>query len=214
METPILNKKNYYQFFSIDFDNKTILDIGSAKGSFIKSKKFKINEIEKKAKSYTTIDLDPKTKPDIIADAHELQNYVEKNSVDIVILFNIIEHLRSPEIVLDQVYEVLKNYGSVYFTIPFLYPIHEKPNDYSRFTIYKLNLLFSNFEKVEIYHLGGYFSLVSNLIFIASKLFKNKFLKQVFKLIAFPICFIIIQADRLFETEDFPIIYYGKLTKA
>ena len=55
-------------------------------------------------------------------------------SFDVVVCLEVIEHLPQPEQVLREVNRVLRAGGRAYFSMPFLYPIHDAPHDFTRWT--------------------------------------------------------------------------------
>ncbi|MDD5026585.1 MAG: methyltransferase domain-containing protein [Candidatus Peribacteraceae bacterium] len=69
---------------------------------------------------------------DVVADAHALP--FRSGSIDIVLFKNVIEHIRSPEIVMVEIHRVLKVGGILYIKLPFLQPFHAVPDDYQRYT--------------------------------------------------------------------------------
>lgn len=77
-----------------------------------------------------------RSQPDIFADASSLP--LADNSVDTVVLLAVAEHLRYPQAALSEISRVLRSNGKLLLTMPFLYPVHDAPNDYQRYTIYGL----------------------------------------------------------------------------
>ena len=84
---------------------------------------------------------------DTIADAHNLpfQDAFFEN----VLCLEAFEHFHSPEIVVAEIARVLRPSGTVIMTVPFCYPVHEAPNDFTRYTEYGLHKLFEQFFYVE-----------------------------------------------------------------
>lgn len=209
---PCYSKDNYYKFFQIDLRSKKVLDIGSSIGSFNKSRKFKssFNTLSTAAE-YITMDINPDSGADIIGDAHKLP--FDKNKFDIIVANNVIEHFYNPSQAIEEMYRVLKPGGSVYFTIPFSYPIHEAPHDYVRFTKYGLEKLLENFSKLEILSRGGAFSTVSNVIFKLTHVFDSIKLGVAFRLLLFPFLWALVQLDRFDNSNAFVRVYYGRAQK-
>jgi SAM-dependent methyltransferase len=54
----------------------------------------------------------------------------------VVVCFEVIEHVRDPEILLAEIVRVLKPGGRTFLSMPFLYPVHDAPFDFQRFTIH------------------------------------------------------------------------------
>jgi len=76
---------------------------------------------------------------DIYANAESLP--FNNQSVDAIIMFDVLEHISDSEKALQEVYRVLKPEGRVLIQIPFMYPIHDAPYDYRRPTKYGLEML-------------------------------------------------------------------------
>lgn len=74
--------------------------------------------------------------PDIYADASRLP--IADSSVDHVICLEVIEHLREPAAALREIERILKPGGRAWVSIPFMYPIHNAPFDFQRYTEYGL----------------------------------------------------------------------------
>lgn len=70
--------------------------------------------------------------PDIFADAARLP--IADGSIDAVICLEVIEHVRNPRAMLDEIARVLRQGGRLCLSMPFLYPIHDAPFDFQRLT--------------------------------------------------------------------------------
>ncbi|MBJ6985298.1 methyltransferase domain-containing protein [Luteimonas sp. MC1750] len=75
-------------------------------------------------------------KPDVFGDAGRLP--FPDASIDTVLLLEVLEHLRHPEAALPEIARVLKPGGVLLMTLPFLYPVHDAPHDYQRYTAHGL----------------------------------------------------------------------------
>ena len=96
-----------------------------------------------------SIDIEKKESVDIVADAHNLDMF-EDETFDCIICTEVLEHLHTPQIAIDEMRRVLKNNGQLILTTRFLFPLHDTPNDYYRFTKYGLKHLLKNFEILEL----------------------------------------------------------------
>lgn len=74
------------------------------------------------------------TKPDIFADGYKLP--VAAASMDSVLLLNALEHMPEPVACLREAARVLRNAGVCIIEIPFLYPLHDTPRDFQRWSEY------------------------------------------------------------------------------
>ena len=69
---------------------------------------------------------------------------------DVVLCTEVLEHLPEPQQALDEMFRVLKPSGTLLLTTRFLFPIHDAPHDYFRFTKYGLRHLLRRFEILEL----------------------------------------------------------------
>jgi SAM-dependent methyltransferase len=74
--------------------------------------------------------------PDILGDAHTLP--FASAAADAVLLLEVAEHLRDPHQALEEIHRVLREDGALYLSVPFLYPVHDAPHDFLRFTRFGL----------------------------------------------------------------------------
>ena len=80
-----------------------------------------------------------KTKPVLFADAQAIP--FQDNSIDTAVMLETLEHIPDPQTVLKEAYRVLKPDGRLVLSMPFLYPVHDSPYDFQRFTIHGLRVL-------------------------------------------------------------------------
>jgi SAM-dependent methyltransferase len=73
-----------------------------------------------------------RSRPHVFGDAQKLP--FADDSFDHVACLEVLEHIRDPDEVLHEVARVLTSGGRAHFTMPFLYPIHDAPHDYQRWT--------------------------------------------------------------------------------
>ncbi|MEO6065485.1 MAG: class I SAM-dependent methyltransferase [Lysobacterales bacterium] len=74
--------------------------------------------------------------PHFFADAKQLP--ILDDAADTVVLLEVLEHLREPRVALMEIVRVLKPLGVLILTMPFLYPMHDEPHDYQRYTAHGL----------------------------------------------------------------------------
>lgn len=78
------------------------------------------------------------TLPDVFADAAQLP--FADASFDHVACLEVLEHVPAPAQVLGEIARVLKAGGSAWLSLPFLYPVHDAPYDFRRYTEHGLRL--------------------------------------------------------------------------
>jgi SAM-dependent methyltransferase len=110
---------------------------------------------------YIGIDLEPTeyhhdVKPDYYWDGKNIP--LDDASVNFVIATEFLEHYFDTNHILNEIKRVLKPGGTFFFTVPNIWPLHENPYDYHRFTPYALEEHFkkSEFSSWEIKPLGGF----------------------------------------------------------
>ncbi len=189
-----------------------MLDIGSSIGSFQKSSKFH-NALHslKDARLYVSLDINPDAQPAILGDAHSIP--ISNEMFDVILANNVIEHLHDPIVGVEEMRRVLKPGGLLYFTVPFLYPVHEAPNDYTRLTRYGLERLFCDFSRVEILPRGGCFSMLSLLAFKLTHALEPIRLGSWARAFFYPFLWILVKGDRFDTTEAFTRVFFGRLVK-
>lgn len=79
------------------------------------------------------------TRPDIFGDAQAIP--VADTSVDYVLLLDVLEHLPRPDDCVREVRRVLRTGGKLIIQVPFLYPVHDSPLDFQRWTVHGLRVL-------------------------------------------------------------------------
>lgn len=133
----------------------TVLDLGCGVMPY---KDYLMNSTIEK---YIGIDLEPteyhnQVKPDYYWDAVKIP--LEDSSCDYVIATEFLEHYYDTEHILLEIKRVLKDGGIFFFTVPSIWPLHEMPYDYHRFTPSNLHekLKKTHFTSWEIKALGGY----------------------------------------------------------
>ncbi len=101
-----------------------------------------------------TVRLGYKGPPDVFGDAQQLP--FRDGSIDTVLLLDVLEHLSDSESALCEAARVLKPYGALILQVPFLYPLHDEPFDFQRWTLYGLldKVQGHGFEIVSYQHQG------------------------------------------------------------
>lgn len=120
--------------------------------------------------SYTGLDIesaleyDKGVKPDIFWDG--LVMPIASDTYNTVIATEVLEHCPDPVAYLKEVHRIMEPGGLFFFTVPFLWPLHEVPHDAYRYTPFTLERMFNKvgFIDIEIKSLGGYNASLAMMI--------------------------------------------------
>ena len=74
---------------------------------------------------------------DVVSDLNQGISFSD-NMFDTILFTDVLEHLKNPGRILEEISRVMKADGTLIMAIPFMYSIHEEPHDYARYTRYGL----------------------------------------------------------------------------
>lgn len=155
--------RNFLKHFNSD---QTILNIGCRQFAF----------------SFKHINLDMVSYPgvNLIGDAHKLP--LKATKIDGIMIIAVLEHVVSTDIVVAEMYRVLKSGGMIYVEVPFLQGYHPDPLDFRRYTKDGLIRVLNKFKIVDLGVGGGPSSTLCWFlrVYIAS-FFNSNFLFLFFK---------------------------------
>jgi len=140
-------------------------------------------------------------KPDIIGDALDIQ--LKSNSIDSIFSSQVLEHIKDPKKMVDEIHRILKKDGICILTTHMAQVLHGEPHDYFRFTEYGLKELFKKFKYVEVKPNGGALLTIFQFFIFA---IDEKFPVVSKPMIIF-INLIIKQLDKIFFDRRFTINY-------
>jgi SAM-dependent methyltransferase len=103
-------------------------------------------------------------RPDIYADVQQLP--LDANAADAVIFFEVIEHVPDDETALSEIARSLKDSGLLFISAPFLYPLHDQPFDFKRYTSHGLQRMLEKqgFEVIELRKHGNSITTAMQLL--------------------------------------------------
>ena len=112
------------------------------------------------AEQYTGVDWGSslhELKADILADLNEPLP-IQSEVADTVMSLSVMEHLREPQVFLNEAHRILKPDGSMVLQVPFMWWVHEAPYDFYRYTRYGLQYMFekAGFTDITIYSQTGF----------------------------------------------------------
>lgn len=112
----------------------------------------------------TALAYDAYIKPDFTWDGVKMS--FDNESFDCAFGTEVLEHCPRPEETLNEVYRVLKPGGIFFFTVPFLWNLHETPHDEYRYTPYALERHLKNcgFKNIVIKATGGWHASMAQML--------------------------------------------------
>jgi SAM-dependent methyltransferase len=104
---------------------------------------------------------------DVIASLANLP--MADESFDAVLCTQVLEHVDDPLAVLAELQRVLRPEGRLWLTVPLVWPLHEEPFDFFRYTPYSLTTLLgqAGFVDVDVAPRNGYFATIAQLLRVA-----------------------------------------------
>ena len=108
-----------------------------------------------------TIDINPDYNPDILDDICDYDFSDEK--YDIVLIPEVLQAIKTPGKAIENIYSALNNGGKIILTVPFIFPLVDRPHDFYRFTKYGIFYLLSDFNNVEVIERNSWTETISVL---------------------------------------------------
>ncbi len=170
-----------------------VLDVGSGGSSY-----------DRYFPNRVTIDIDPLRNPDIVGDVHNLP--FKNEEFEFILCTEVLEHLKDPKLAISEIQRVLKKGGMLVLSTRFMFPIHDSPNDFWRFTKYGLQELFKDWKIIEITTETQVFSTIA--VLLQRIAFQTTLrLNKLMKLSLFILAYIINKSNFLLKNE------YGDIKK-
>lgn len=112
----------------------------------------------------TAIAYDASVQPDVTWNGDVMP--FEDHSFDCAFGTEVLEHCPDPDKILKEVYRILKPGGVFFFTVPFLWPLHEVPHDEYRYTPFSLErkLNTAGFTTIDIQATGGWHASMAQML--------------------------------------------------
>jgi SAM-dependent methyltransferase len=186
---------------ALPFFRGTLLDLGCGSMPYAAL-------IKERILSYISTDMrpNPQFPPMVCSDSLHLP--FKDASFDSILCTQVLEHVRNPFMLMSEIGRVLRTGGCLVMTMPALWPLHEEPYDYYRYTKYGLIELatVNNLEIVRVAERGGGILAIGQLFstIIYDTLGKKRWTRIPAKLLLGPF----LSLCKLFDS----VFYYPKLT--
>jgi SAM-dependent methyltransferase len=178
----------------------TLLDVGCG---YMPYKPLLLSPLTK-VDRYLGLDLEKneiyENRPDLVWDGNKIP--LPDCMVECAIATEIFEHCPDPELTMSEIYRVLKPGGIMFFTVPFLWPLHDVPYDEYRYTPFSLkrHLGNSGFESIELKALGGWDASLAQMmgLWVRRRLSfsrKQRILRAILSPLVLPVVWLLTRLD-------------------
>jgi len=188
-------------------ENTSVLDVGCGTAGYWNYR----DDIK-----WEGLDIDPNSRAKYIVQPGD-SFPISINSFDGVLLSYSLEHIENIQHTAIEIKKVLKSGGVLILRSPFIYPLHDTPEDFWRFSSEGIKRLFSDYDLLYINENGNYFSAMAtftNYFIIQSQKFIGDKISKILSALLAPLfllfilfmnisCFLL---SRLDKTKKFPVL--------
>jgi len=114
-----------------------------------------------------TLDIDSKHNPEILGSIENIEELLRKKGIkpNCIVALEVMEHVQDPYKAIKSCRAALLQGGLLIISTPWVIPIHDRPNDFLRFTPAALKLMLNEFANVRFLARGNYYdSLVALML--------------------------------------------------
>jgi SAM-dependent methyltransferase len=126
-----------------------VLEIGSGRGD-LGEDAYSLKGAFPEAGEFVQTDVNPAFGHMVL----DITNMSLDQEFDVILCMNVLEHVYEVRLAVDNLRKALRPGGKVLIATPFLYPYHDEPIDFWRFTEHSLRELCRDFSAVEVRHKG------------------------------------------------------------
>jgi SAM-dependent methyltransferase len=127
---------------------------------------------------YRVMDVNRGAGVDIVADAHD-RAALPRESLDSVVLFNVLEHCERPRRVVENIHGWLRTAGRVFCVVPNAQRVHRCPRDFWRILPDAFPTLFEGFRIVKLVVYGNMLASIASLAGVAAEEMSARDLAEV-----------------------------------
>lgn len=146
-------------------------------------------------------------KPDITWDGRTIP--LPDSSIDSAMATEVLEHCPDPVVVLQEARRVLKPGGVLFFTVPFLWPLHDVPYDEYRYTPFALERIVKSagFTETNVRPMGGWDASLAQMLGLwVMRRPMPKWKRNIMKRLTLPVVKYLIKHDHVPDPRSSPMI--------
>jgi SAM-dependent methyltransferase len=133
----------YLKSISPNYKNLDVIEVGSGDSE----KNFSAKHIFENSKTFLQTDINKNY-------GHKYLDITEdldiEDKFDLVLCTNVLEHVYETKKAIKNLKSLMKDGGQLLVSVPFIYPLHDEPSDFWRFTEHALKKLFSEYKILKI----------------------------------------------------------------
>jgi len=188
--------------------NPSVLVIGGGNTNTAKSSSLEwVQTLLDKGAKFEVTDIYYSPFVDCISDAHYLP--YSSQCFDLVIITTVLEHVVDPQMVVSEVYRVLRNGGIVYATVPFVQCVHEGAYDFTRYTLAGQRWLFREYVEIASGSFAGAFqSTLYNLSATIQSFLRIPGLAVLIRILLWRFCQLLDRMQPLGVSQDVSMCNY------
>jgi ubiquinone/menaquinone biosynthesis C-methylase UbiE len=149
---------------------------------------------------------------DVLATAYDIP--LEDASFDTVLMTEVLEHLEEPGRAIAEARRLLRPGGKLILSTPFMWPLHEEPRDYFRYSPHGLRHLLEGFEPVTITPVAGKWTTLATFASYAVASYRVGPLRLPVDLFARTVQWVAVRLDELHFQPAFSWDHVVVATKA
>jgi SAM-dependent methyltransferase len=129
----------------------------------------------------------------------------EDNSFDTIMATEVLEHCPDAHRIINEMKRVVKPGGLIFFTVPFLWNLHEVPHDEFRYTPFALRRIFNEceLEKVELFAHGAWHTSMAQMIGMWVEATKRGSKRRRWAKLLFPVIKWLMKKDKYKHSTEF-----------
>lgn len=144
----VLSRKGLYEFLTGQLaliePGSRVLNVGSG-GEIMRI----LSEAQTRIGfSVTSTDIDPLRRPDVVDDI--VHSSFPDDHFDAIVIMEVLEHVVDPVQAGSEIYRLLKPGGRLILSTPFIFPLHDRPYDFYRYTKYGLAHIFGRLDQLVV----------------------------------------------------------------